>query len=55
MPFHIRKYTNGYFVVGPKQENGRYKKMHNVPHETLEKAKKHLIAINYNYYGQFRL
>ena len=43
MPWFIRKYTNGYFLT--KKEGDRFRKIHKHPH------KRHLYAINLNYYG----
>ena len=52
MPWTVRKYKDGYFVVkAEKQANGRYEKIHKNPYETEEQALKHLYAININYYG----
>ncbi len=50
MPWAVRKYKDGFFVVKDEiQENGRYKKIHKEPHKTKEEAEKHLLAIRINY------
>lgn len=52
MPWKILHRKDGYYVVKDEQmPNGRYKAIHSNPHESLDKAEKHLYAIEINYYG----